>query len=234
MLSGMPLAAVAQAPATAAPPNLETPVVDPNGFTISRLRFFSGHVAENTWDEGPEGDDNVLAYLKRVTNIKVSRLNFKERAVGIDEYDKIHLHPFLLMTDSEDFVLNPKEAEALGEFFRRGGFLYADDCVDSATKGDHFYQAYRREIKKALPGCEMQPVPPDHEIYHCFFDFPGKAPYCSGQHDPDLGLFYQGRMVSFLTSVDVHCGWWYPPFADARREQSLKMGVNIIIYALTH
>ena len=43
-----------------------------------------------------------------------------------------------------------------------------------------------------------------------------------------------GRILTFLTPTDLHCGWtcWY--FSEELNLASLKMGINIIIYYLSH
>ena len=88
-----------------------------------------------------------------------------------------------------------------------------------------------------MPGYQMEPVPFDHEIYHCFYDFDQGAPVCQGQPNPDLGLFYNDRLVCFLTSGDLHCGWIHDVNSSRTGrviQEAYKMGVNIVIYALTH
>jgi hypothetical protein len=49
-----------------------------------------------------------------------------------------------------------------------------------------------------------------------------------------MGLFYEGRLVAFLTAGDVHCAWGDRVTPPGLQEPCLKMGVNIIVYALTH
>ena len=206
-------------------------------FVLSRFRYVTLTHVESEWDAGAACDDNVLAFLRNVTNIKIASRPWRDRVVGIDEFDKIRQSPFLFMTGEGDFKMTPEEAATLGEFFKRGGFLYGDDCVFENTtgRGDFFYKALMREIQKAMPGYTMQPVPPDHEIYRCFFEFPtGRAPFCQGTPNPDMGLFCKNRLVCFLTSGDVHCGWWLENFGPQKHEECLKMAVNIILYALTH
>lgn len=218
----------------------KTPVneSDPGVFVFPRLRFKTLSFTLTLWDAGPAGDENLMAYMRLHTDLKISCKNWNERNVGIDEFDKIYKLPFLFMSGEGDFNLTPEESTVYGEFFKRGGFLYADDCV-MEPNGNFFYRAFIREIQKVLPGLSMRPVPPTHEIYHCFFDIPGgRSPIVQGdRNSPDMGLFYKERLVAFLTAGDVHCGWWAGPpntYFRANHEACLKMGTNIVIYALSH
>ena len=140
------------------------------------------------------------------------------------------------MTGEGNFRLSYDEAATLREYFKRGGFLYGDDCIKGKTE-DYFFKAFEREIRKVMPGNEMKPVPLDHEIFHCFYDFDNGTPRCKGAPHPDMGLFYKDRLVAFLTAGDIHCGWcarFFQPRTQALAEATYKMGVNIVIYALTH
>jgi hypothetical protein len=56
-------------------------------------------------------------------------------------------------------------------------------------------------------------------------------------------LFLNGRIAIFLTPTDIHCGWascrnivkngssW---FSKKNSYDAIKMGINIIVYAMTH
>lgn len=207
---------------------------DPDEFIFSRFKYLTLTPGINVWDYAPDSDEIFLEFLRRETNIRVSTLPFYERAVAVDDFVTLYKHPFLFMTGEGEFELSAAEAGALGEHFQRGGFVYADDCIAHKT-GDLFFQSCFREFPKALPGCAWEAMPPTHEIYHCHFDISGgRSPYLGrGVNHPDHGLFIKNRMVSLLTSTDVHCAWkgnrWKRFQPDA-----LKLGVNIVMYALTH
>lgn len=211
---------------------------DPNTFSFARVCYGPTDRFTNTWDPGAAGDENMAGYLRQNTQIRVSNKRWLERLVSIDDATKIYTLPFLFITGRWENRLSEREVAVFAEFFKRGGFLYADDCTSPPPR-DLFSQAFEREINKALPGCTMQPMKGTHEIYHCFYDFPeGKSPFCQGNPDrPDKGLFYKDRLVCFLTSGDVHCGWWGGPpdtYFRTAHEPCLKMGTNVVIYALSH
>jgi hypothetical protein len=117
----------------------------------------------------------------------------------------------------------------------RGGFVYADDCVYHG-KGDRFFRDYVKMINRLFPDNEMKRVPKDHEINHCYFDFPDGAPFLQGKNHGAYGLFDKdtGRIMTYVTPGDLHCGWVCRWFPRRKNEAALKMGINIIIYYLTH
>ena len=209
---------------------------DPNTFVFARFKFKGHQRTDDEWDVLPVGDENILRHVAGVTNIKLSKRTWKERVVEIDDFAKLYTTPFLFMTGQVDFHFEPDEAQALAEYFKRGGFIYADDC-DADIDRMLFYEAYVREMEKIFPGHNVKPLPYDHDLFHCFYDIPDGSPWYRGEESlkaryPDAALFYKDRMVTFLTGSDVHCRW-----ALRRRDnhqESLEMGTNIIVYALTH
>jgi len=199
-------------------------------FFFPRLKFdvLQGRAS---WDIYPIADVNLRRQLRRLTNINASE---EPVVVSLDDFESLRRYPFIFATDELHFKFSQKEERNLAEFLQRGGFIYGDDCVLGRT-GVFFFLDFRKMMNKIYPDNPMKRVPDDHEIYHCYFDLP-KLPFLQGQ---DLGAWATfdkktGRILTFLTPTDLHCGWtcWY--FSEELNLASLKMGINIIIYYLSH
>jgi hypothetical protein len=82
----------------------------------------------------------------------------------------------------------------------------------------------------------MREVPKDHDIYHCYFDFPDGIPDVRNTRRDAHGLFEKGtgRIMTYVSPVDLHCGWCCMYFTKPRNEAAIRMGVNVIMYYLTH
>jgi hypothetical protein len=96
-------------------------------------------------------------------------------------------------------------------------------------------------MAELFPEREVVELPFDHDLYHCFYDFPNGPPKIH-EHDnkPPRGyaIILNGRVVLyFLVESDIGDGWedaqvhGDPP---EKREQALRMGVNILAYALLY
>ena len=203
-------------------------------FFFPRLMF---HVKDETgdqWNIYPVGDVILRKRLKQLTNVNVSE---DAVIVRLADLDSACRYPFVFATSEGYFDLPKNEEENLKEFLMRGGFVYADDCVLGKT-GDRFFRDYRKMIDKLFEKerLEMRRVPNDHEIHHCYFDFPDGPPFLQGVNHGPWALFEKGtgRIMTYLTPGDLHCGWtcmWCPKdMSDA----CLRMGINIIIYYLMH
>ena len=102
-------------------------------------------------------------------------------------------------------------------------------------------ESLRPELRKLLPDAPLTELPFTHGIYHCLYPFPGGLPKIHEHHGgPPHGyaLMQRGRMVLFYSyNTDINDGWEDaevhndPP---GKHEAALRMGVNIVVYALTH
>lgn len=207
---------------------------DPNVFYFPRLNYEPLTQRRDVWNARMDGDEHLLHYVRSVTNIKITMKPATQQVVSLDKPEEIFKRPFLFMTGESEFSMSQASKELIMEFFKRGGFLYADDCVLGG--GDYFYRSFVREFQNLGPDFEMKEVPFDHPIYHCFFDFERGAPFAQGRQHRDMGIFYKDKLAAFLTSGDVHCGYtgfWYT-VNPKLTEDCMKIVANIIVYALTH
>jgi len=217
------------------PDDAEGPkTVETGTFYFPRLMF---HVRDETgdqWNIYPVGDVILRRRLRQLTNVNVSQ---DPVVVRLADLDNTCRYPFVFATSEGYFDLPDIEKKNLKEFLLRGGFVLADDCVLGKT-GDRFFRDYVRIINQLFQseGMAMTRVPNDHEIYHCYFDFPDGAPFVQGVNHGGHGLFEKdtGRIMTFLTPGDIHCGWTCMWQSRDVSEACLRMGLNIIIYYLTH
>jgi hypothetical protein len=200
-------------------------------FFFPRLKF-DVIQARAIWDVYPIADANLRRQVRKLTNINMSE---EPVVVSLDDLDSLCRYPFVFATDQEHFKFSQKEEDNLREFLMRGGFIFGDDCVVGDT-GILFFQDFRKMMNKIWPDNPMRRVPDDHELYHCYFDFPNGLPFMQGQNIGAWATFDRttGRILTLLTPTDLHCGWTGQWFGPEKQMQALKMGVNIIVYYLSH
>ncbi len=214
--------------------NIEAP------FHWARVKFDVERSVPDKWDIHPSGDQFFLSSLKKYTNINVDE-NWHVADLGnIKEMQK---YPFLFMTADGDFSCSRKQLLNLKEYLLRGGFLFAEDCVYQ-TRGDRFFRGLKAKLEDAF-NTKMVKLPKNHEIYHCFFDLENGLPYYQGINHGGYGLFLDNRLAVFLSPSDIHCAWtdldrqlnrrimkrWFP---GKNTRDAIKMGINIVTYAMTH
>jgi len=196
------------------------------GFTVARLKYGGG----GDWYGNQSSISNLLEYIQDNTDIDV---NPQEARVEISD-EALFSYPYIYMTGHGNVRFSDSEVDRLRKYLTNGGFLHADD--------NYGMDAYlRREMKKVFPDKEWVELPFNHRIYHSHFDFPNGIPKIH-EHDGGpghgLALFHEGRMVVFYSfNTDLGDGWEDPEVHNDPpevREAALKMGVNIVVYVLTH
>jgi len=204
-------------------------------FVFPRLQFAVYDESPDKWNVGPVGDVILKRKLQELTNINVSP---EPKVVRLADFDDMCRHPFVFMTSEGYFRLDPAEERNLREFLERGGFILADDCVLWARE-DRFFQCYRDLVNKLFPGNPMREVPLDHEIFHIYYDMKEGCPHMQGKRagrSNAWALFERGtgRIMTFATPGDIHCGWMCRYWGMDKNMEAIKMGINIIIYFLSH
>ncbi len=195
-------------------------------FTIARIKYGGG----GDWYVGQTQIPNLLKGLRDRTNVETAT---KQSVIQLADKD-LYLYPFVYMTGHGNVVFTDEEVKALRSYLIQGGFLWANDDYGMD-------KSFRREMKRVFPGKGLVELPFEHELYHCYYDFPKGLPKIH-EHDRKpprgYGIFHEGRMVAFynyesdiadgLENTDVHND---PP---EKRETAMRMAINIVIYALTH
>ncbi len=195
-------------------------------FTIARLKYSGG----GDWYNDLSIIPNMLRELGKRTTIKVA----KDQVVVDLSSKELFSYPFLYMTGHGRINFSHQEAKRLRDYLIHGGFLYVDD--------DYGMDKYfRQEIKKVFPAKGLVELPFSHPIYHCHDDFSHGLPKVhkhNGKPPQGFGIFYEGRLVVFYTyETNISDGWADPEVhhdPPEKREAAFKMGVNIIVYALSH
>lgn len=143
-------------------------------------------------------------------------------------------YPFAYLTGHGNVVFSVAEAANLRKYLTGGGFLHIDDNYGL----DKFI---RKEMKKVFPELTFTELPADHLLYNQKFKFPNGLPKIhehDGKRPQGFALMWQGRMVCYYTyECDLGNGWedagTYPDDTVEKRQSALKMGANLIQYALT-
>ena len=194
-------------------------------FQIARLKYSGG----GDWYNDPSAEVNLLKFVQANTNIKV---NAEYKFVDISN-DEIFSYPFIFLTGHGNIVLSIDEAKRLKTYLESGGFLYIDDDYGMD-------KAIRREMKKVFPGNDFIEVPFSHKIFNIFYKFESGIPK-THEHDKNapqtFGIFLGDRLsVLYTFESNPSDGWADPEVHNDpkdKREEALKFGANIIIYALS-
>jgi len=196
-----------------------------SSFKIGRLKYSGG----GDWYNDPSAEINMMKYLKQNTTIDMAEADFYAVDVATDE---IFDYPFIVVTGHGSINFSDAELARLRKYCDSGGFLYADDDYGMD-------ESFRKEVKKLFPNDELKELPFNHKIYNSHFNFPNGLPKIhehEGKPPQGFGIYRNGRLCLYYTyETNINDGW-----ADTKehndpqekKEESFKMGTNIIVYAL--
>ena len=199
---------------------------EPGIFTIARLQYGGG----GDWYSDPSSLPNLLRFIDNNTTL---RTDSREARVKV-ESENLFRYPVLYMTGHGDIRFTKTESARLRDYLTSGGFLFADDNYGMDA-------SFRREIRKIFPDKDLVELPKSHGIFRIHYNFQNGLPKIH-EHDNKparaFGIFHEGRLVLFYSyESDLGDGWEDASVhgdSEERREAALKMGTNVIIWALTH
>ena len=225
-------------------------------FAFARLMFppgplngYRGRDAE--WHQGlslwtqdyPRADRHFSQAVRRLTRIHTRSV---EQPVNLEEGDAYDW-PWLYAVQVGEWGLSDAQGKLLREYCLRGGFFMADDFHGQAE-----WYEFESRMKKAFPEYPIRDIEDADAIFHTVYDLndryqiPGQAHLYNGYKGGAdgrgahwRGIFdTQGRvMVAISYNSDVGDAWEYaddPRYPARFADLAIRLGVNYIIYAMTH
>jgi hypothetical protein len=171
--------------------------------------------------------------MNRWTQIKTKVIR---EPIMLDDPELLHV-PLVYITSRRPFAFSERERENLRRYFANGGFLLFSNAAISDSEGRGVANSIEFELWKILDGAahDLVDIGNKHQIssfslvkgaggiYSGFFDLSGPLGL--------RGIALNGRIV--VIYEDLGCGIAWRDGKDSKREPYLKLGVNIIAYALT-
>ncbi|MCF7972730.1 MAG: DUF4159 domain-containing protein [Phycisphaerae bacterium] len=228
---------------------------------IGRVKFDSDLSAGDPWNIQPVGETYLLDEFSQVVRCQVKlfpelRRNRPGRGdavhfnavLDLNYAHHLHKFPFLFMTAGGHYAFNDTQKKNFKDYVDQGGFMLMDDCV-SHGPGDFFYQSSCRMLEEVFGKTAVKTIGTQHEIFHNMYDLSQIGmPYVQGTQLPPRGIFVGDRLAVLLSATDIHCGWadrtqtWFGPNVPNRfggrglhgYDESIKMGINLMMYVLSH
>jgi len=216
-------------------------------FTFVRLRWRTGTYAArvvgndvNAWlHEYPRAEQNLMRILDDITLINA---NDKGSLVLTLDDPKLFQYPIAMLWEPGYWVMTDKEAERLREYLLKGGFLIVNDF--ELDQWDNF----EGQMRRVMPGARWIRLNGSHPIFGTFFrlekvDFPhppqhhlyGFQPMYFAlfeDNDPKKRMLAIANYNTNLAEYWQMAGTGFMPIDSSN--EAFKLGVNYMMYALTH
>ena len=198
-----------------------------------------------SWAHGyPLAERNLMKIMN-----EVSYLGAHDEEINTLALDDPQLarYPVAYIIEVGWWTLTDREAAALRAYILKGGFVIVDDFKMPGWRGipGGGWEPFAENMKRVLPEARFFEMQASHPIFHAFFEineldnFP--QAYNSGQpifrgvfedNDPAKRLQI---IVNYNTDISQYWEWsgrGFRPFDQTN--EAYKLGVNYLIYGLTH
>ena len=194
--------------------------------SVARVKYEGG----GDWYSDEESLVELLAFARANTLLDVGD---QEDVVELTS-DKMFSYPYLYLTGHGNVTFSASAADQLRRYLLQGGFLHIDDNYG-------LDEYIRPQLEKVFPEKDLVELPFSHPIYHSRYNFPDGPPKIH-EHDGERPQGYailddSGRVMVYYThEVDLGDGWEPASVhnnSTEKRQAALRMGVNILTYAMT-
>jgi hypothetical protein len=190
----------------------------------------------------PRADRRMAQAVRRLTRIQVRSV---EQPVSLDDGNDVYNWPWLYAVQVGEWGLTDEQAVKLRDYLLRGGFFMADDF-----HGTEEWDVFRRSMEKVFPNRPIVEIPDSDPIFHTVYNLderyqiPGAEHLATG-HKKDgyvarwRGIYDdKGRiMIAISFNSDIGDSWEWaddPGYPEKFSDLGLRIGVNDIVYAMTH
>ena len=208
-------------------------------------RGYGRRSGSGPWTDYPEADNNFIVGLREWagTNLKIAP---RPEVLEIMD-DRIFDYPILYFVEPGSLELSDEHAARIREYVARGGFLFFDDFW-----GVYEWENLETQLAKVWPNRQAKDLPLSHPIFHSYLDVEevvqvpniynaqrgitsekgGIVPHYMGVEDE------HGRIVAFISfNCDLGDAWeWIndPSYPVKYGLAAYKLGINVVVYAMSH
>lgn len=197
----------------------------------------------------PRGIIELGEAINRFTNVRAEI----DDHIFLDS-QVLHAYPFIYISVDRAFTPTREEIANLKYYLWNGGFAFFEN-IQFDREYSQAEASLRDMLKKTLgSNARFRILPNRHKIYHSFFDFDDGPPHSAPSADPNAivasilpplalgpppleidevsffeGIFLDDRLSVVYSNKAIGQAWE----REFRNEPHLKMGVNLVIFALT-
>jgi hypothetical protein len=223
---------------------------DKTEWAFARLRYPSIQMGfrrgglYSTWGtDYPKADRQFVQGVRRLTRLDTCSA---ERVIDLDT-DEIFNWPWVYAVEVGHWDLTDAQCKRIREYLLRGGFLMVDDF-----HGTREWEVFTASMSRIFPDRAVVDIKNDDPIFHVIYDLderiqvPGIQYLRSGRTYEFDGVEAKYRaiyddkgriMVAICHNQDNGDGWEWadlPAYPARFTTQAYRMGINYIVYSMTH
>jgi hypothetical protein len=199
----------------------------------------------SSWtNDYPRADRHFLDAVRRLTRLNARSV---EQPVSLDDRDDVYNYPWLYAVFVGEWDLTGQQVRILRDYLLRGGFLMCDDFW-----GTRDWSIFQASMRKVFPDRPMVEIDDAESIFHTVYDLderyqvPGEWSLRMGVPYRNDGVVAHWRgiyddknrlMVAVSFNSDLGDSWEWaddPRYPEEYSALGIRVGVNYIIYSMTH
>jgi len=214
-----------------------------NEFEFARIAYHGGYDWPRWRADWPEAEQHFSGGLNRLTRIDASNDGVVVKLTDPTLFD----HPWLYVVEVGYMHLTTEEIDNLREYLLRGGFLMVDDF-----HGVREWLQFQSVLKQLFPNRSLTRITAESKIFNMHFDIgelvqvPGIRSLARGKTwekggiNPGWHVLHDDHdriMMVVNFNQDLGDGWEHADdaaYPEKYTGQAYRMGVNYVIYAMTH
>jgi hypothetical protein len=236
-------------------PFRERPNIPYDGrFTFVRVKYTTApggywYGGWPAWGHGyPIAEQNLMNIMNEVSYLgphvdDINTLTFDD--------PELFRYPVAYVIEVDWWAMTDREAEALRAYMQKGGFVIVDDFKPRRFRGGFGsdfgsgWAVFEAAMKRVLPDARFADMDASHPIFHSFFEIDdleiipqayiaGRPVFRGLYEDNDPGKRLQ-MIVNYNTDISQFWEWsglGLRPIDETN--EAYKLGVNYLVYGLTH
>jgi len=195
------------------------------------------------WSHGyPVAEQNLMKIMNEVSYLGARADDINSLALDDPELFK---YPVAYIIEVSWWTLTDREAAGLRAYMQKGGFVIVDDFKVFGDFGSPGWDIFEANMKRIFPDVRFYEMSPTHPIFHTFFEIDsldivpqayniGKPIFRGVYEDNDPSKRLQ-MIVNYNSDISQFWEWSGTGLRPIdQTNEAYKLGVNYILYGLTH
>ena len=216
-------------------------------FTFVRLKYQTAPGGfwwrgQPAWSHGyPRAEANLMRIMNEVSDLHAHE---EVNTLALDDPELFN-YPIAYIIEVSWWMLTDAEAAALRAYIQKGGFVIVDDFKADGDFGSPGWSVFEANMQRVLPGVRFYGMSAPNAIFHTFFEVDDLSivPQAYNAGEPIFRGVYEDNdprkrlqmIVNYNTDVSQFWEWSGTGFRPVdQTNEAYKLGVNYLIYGLTH
>ncbi|MBM3777760.1 MAG: DUF4159 domain-containing protein [Acidimicrobiia bacterium] len=203
-------------------------------FVFSRIRYGGWYASWN--HDYPRADRHLQHILDDLTLLPVNTTT--SSVLTLDD-PALFLHPMIYLSEPGFWPMTAAEGARLREYLLKGGFIVFDDFEQEQ------WDNMAANMRRVLPGLRWIELDLTHPVFHAFFEMT-RLDFPHPMYPSMIGRYYalfeendrEGRMLALANHDNDLAELWEwsdtGQFPVNDTNEAYKLGVNYVMYAMTH